>query len=284
LTAEGVRRVELKDLGVLRIAGPDAVRFLQGQLSNDVSLAAANRSVLAGYHNPQGRVIALLRLVQTEGGDLLAVLPRELVADVAGRLRKYVLRSKVVLKDDSEAWRVQGVTEGSPALPNSIAIGQGRSLVLVPRDAAAIAEDARDGWTALDIAEGVPQVYTATSEAFVAQMVNLDVLDGIAFDKGCYTGQEVIARAHYRGRVKRRMQRFRSLGPAALVRGDSGQLSDGRSFKVVESVQLPDGRCEFLAVAQVAAGASEEADASVSADRGQTIAAEQLPLPYALPA
>jgi hypothetical protein len=80
-------------------------------------------------------------------------------------------------------------------------------------------------------------------------MLNLDVLGAIAFDKGCYTGQEVIARAHYRGRVKRRLQRFRSRGPLDLKPGDRGELADGRSFTVVEAVRLVDGRCEFLAVA-----------------------------------
>jgi folate-binding protein YgfZ len=107
----------------------------------------------------------------------------------------------------------------------------------------------RDVWRQLDIIAGLPQVYGATSEEFVAQMLNLDVVGAIAFDKGCYTGQEVIARAHYRGRVKRRLQRFRSRGPLDLRPGDSGELGDGRAFKVVEAVRLEDGRCEFLAVA-----------------------------------
>src|SRR5262249_26547882 len=90
-------------------------------------------------------------------------------------------------------------------------------------------------WQRLAIAAGEPQVYAATSEEFVAQMLNLDVLGAIAFDKGCYTGQEVIARAHYRGRVKRRLQRF--LAPAALQLspGDGGELPDGRTFKVVDA-------------------------------------------------
>src|SRR5581483_7212704 len=116
---------------------------------------------------------------------------------------------------------------------------------LLPLSGCAVGE--RDAWRLLDIADGVAQVYAATSEEFVAQMLNLDALGGIAFDKGCYTGQEVIARAHYRGRVKRRMQRFFSRGALKLVPGESGQLADGRTFKVVDAVQLANGRCEFLA-------------------------------------
>ena len=84
-------------------------------------------------------------------------------------------------------------------------------------------------------------------------MLNLDVLGAIAFDKGCYTGQEVIARAHYRGRVKRRMQRFVTHAPRALQPGDAAELTDGRSFKVVEAAQHADGRCEFLAVGAMGA-------------------------------
>jgi folate-binding protein YgfZ len=120
----------------------------------------------------------------------------------------------------------------------------------------------------LDIADGEAQVYAATSEEFVAQMLNLDALDAIAFDKGCYTGQEVIARAHYRGRVKRRMQRFVSRGGGKLTVGATGQLADGRAFKVVEAVQLEDGRCEFLAVAPLVAGAAAGGAEAVSNDTG----------------
>ncbi len=101
--------VSLNDLGVLRFRGADAVRFLQGQVSNDVERLTVERSQLAGYHNPQGRVIALLRLVQLAPDDVAAVLPRELVANVAARLAKFVLRAKVKIADDTAAWRVEGL-------------------------------------------------------------------------------------------------------------------------------------------------------------------------------
>lgn len=100
--------ISLGDLGVLRFRGADAVRFLQGQVSNDVERLSGERSQLAGYHNPQGRTIALLRLVQLAPDDVVAVLPRELIATVAGRLGKFVLRSKVKIADDSAQWRVEG--------------------------------------------------------------------------------------------------------------------------------------------------------------------------------
>src|SRR5262249_58945250 len=130
-------------------------------------------------------------------------------------------------------------------------------------------------------------VVAATSEEFVAQMLNLDALNAIAFDKGCYTGQEVIARAHYRGRVKRRMQRFVSREGSRLAPGDSGQLADGRAFKVVLAAQLADGRCDFLAVTTLGGGATEEiatpATAPAAGSPSAPLAADQAPLPYDLP-
>jgi folate-binding protein YgfZ len=371
--------IELGDLGVLRFRGADAVRFLQGQVSNDVERLTAERSQLAGYHNPQGRAIALLRLVQLAPEDVLAILPRELIGSVTARLMKFVLRAKVKIADESAGWRVAGLVapRGAAARVGSAGSGElnsevlaafearatswaasqfqqasaaaaaagelssaaaqleeAESVVPLPTASALMLPDAahsqsvsgatvivrvgatparwlvvspageapplagcvaadRDAWRLLDIADGEAQIYAATSEEFVAQMLNLDSLDAIAFDKGCYTGQEVIARAHYRGRVKRRLQRFVSRGPVAnLAVGESGQLGDGRAFKVVEAVRLADGRWEFLAVAPLVGGAAEgtaEAGAKSNAVAESTrsaatvIDAEVLPLPYPLP-
>lgn len=294
----------LADLGALRIAGADAVRFLQGQLSNDLTRLAPERALLAGYHNPQGRTIALLRLVALADGELLALLPRELIAPVSQRLAKFVLRAKVSLADVSGTWRIGAVASrtdlehGEPAtvaptqLPAPrtgaqcrlgerlyLTVGEqpARWLEIAPGEPLAAAETARQQWRLLDIRAGLAQVYAATSEQFVAQMLNLDALDAIAFDKGCYTGQEVIARAHYRGRVKRRAQRFRTRTALKLAPGDGGVLSDGRAFTVVEAARLPDGRCEFLAVAPLA-----QAEGA-AAGEASVVDAEPLELPYALP-
>ncbi|MDE2262594.1 MAG: folate-binding protein YgfZ [Gammaproteobacteria bacterium] len=277
-----LQTVELDDLGALRVTGADAARFLQGQLSNDLGRVSAERSALAGLHNPRGRTVALLRIVHLAPNDFLALLPRELAAPVAARLTKYVLRAKVTV-GESQSWRVTGLiacglgaagelrsaqTASSPLAAYPCAAGEQRRvgddvvicvderparwLLIAPREVGRLphGEPARrEIWRQLDIISGLPQVYGATSEVFVAQMLNLDVVGAIAFDKGCYTGQEVIARAHYRGRVKRRLQRFRSRGPLDLKPGDSGELPDGHAFTVVEAVRLEDGRCEFLAVA-----------------------------------
>jgi tRNA-modifying protein YgfZ len=333
--------IALEHLGIVRIRGVDALKFLQGQLSNDVAQLSAQRSLLAGYHNPQGRTIALIRLVQWDADDILAVVPRELATVVASRLSKFVLRAKVKVLDESAAWRVSGLVDAAPAtaeaalatsdaaavaagaqgalalheLPAPVgaqARGEGavyvcvgdrtpRWLVIWPADGPSPALDYpvgdRETWQRLDVAAGQAQVYGATSEEFVAQMLNLDALNAISFDKGCYTGQEVIARAHYRGRVKRRMQRFVSREACQLSPGDSGQLADGRTFKVVQAAQLADGRCDFLAVAPLVGAVSESGDANsklapaAAAESGAaaapvvttTLAADQAALPYPLP-
>jgi len=303
MNAGHLQTVELDDLGALHIAGTDAERFLQGQLSNDLGRLSAERSLLGGLHNPQGRTVALLRIVQLAPGDLLALLPRELAASVATRLSKYVLRAKVTVTDESQSWRITGVVacglsaprhglspqaQSAPLAAYPAATGEQRRLgervvvcvgneparwlVIAPiastqaSNTSALQGDdvlahgvpaKREIWRELDIIAGLPQVYGPTSEEFVAQMLNLDVVGAIAFDKGCYTGQEVIARAHYRGRVKRRLQRFRSRRPMDLKPGDAGELADGRAFKVVEAVCLEDGRCEFLAVAPLPSAETE---------------------------
>jgi tRNA-modifying protein YgfZ len=292
--------VPLDSLGVLRARGADVRSFLQGQLSNDMARLTPQRALLAGYHNPQGRVIALLRLVQLADDDLLAVLPRELVAGVAGRLSKFILRAKVKLSDESGQWQAQGltpralaeaaapwvvgeVTRSAEEIRICITAAPARFLQLRQLAAAAPAAPGPGGeasWQLAAIAAGEPQVHGVTSEEFVAQMLNLDVLGAIAFEKGCYTGQEVIARAHYRGRVKRRMQRFLSQEPVTLQPGDRGTLEDGRAFQVVQAAQYPDGRCEFLAVCTLPH--TTPATAEGPAAPGAWLKAATLELPYAL--
>ena len=338
-------RISLDAFGLIGARGPGARSFLQGQLSQDVLALGTARVALAGLHNAQGRALAILRLVPLDDEDLLLLLPAELVAATLLRLRRFVLRAKLTLADESAAWVRAGlVGPGAAAAlaaaglaidrpePGALARHDGRIawrhgvdperfIVIAPLAAGLpadwpVAADpvaAARAWQAADLAAGLPQVRAATSEAFVAQMLNLDLLDGVSFSKGCYTGQEVIARAHYRGRVKRRLQRFRTRTAVASVPapGDSLALASGGSARVVEALRLPDGRIEFLAVAPLAAGAVDEAAAVTGTARradagGGTIDAaaatgtvlpadpdatgsggmlevETLPLPYALP-
>src|SRR5215831_6973743 len=198
------------------ISGPDARTLLQGQLSCDIN-ALGQRKLLACINSPQGRVQAVLNVFQHETNIVLLVVS-EMAEQTVERLRKYILRAKA-----------------------KVELGD-----------AALASSGEESATLLSqIRAGVPHVFPATHEAFVAQMLNLDVLGAISFDKGCYTGQEIIARAHYRGAVKRRMFRFAAecIPPPAgtrLIAGNCEHAGD-----VVYGASAETG-CEMLAVVNLA--------------------------------
>jgi tRNA-modifying protein YgfZ len=273
-------------LGVLSFRGVDAARFLHGQVSADIEKLAEGASTLAGFHNPQGRVIALLAVVHAGPGELFAVLPRELAAAVAQRLGKYVLRTRVRIADESQSWCVIGAHAEPDVAESAVPpLSWGaRWLLMIPAGNENDAGDpvARSAWDRADVAAGLPQVYASTSESFVSQMLNLDLLGAIAFDKGCYTGQEVIARAHYRGRVKRRLQRWHNLSGTLLEPGQTAHAADGRSLIVVRTARDGDIAQELLAVgnfsAEQAAVESPEADQAA----GPRVNGP-LSLPYSLP-
>jgi tRNA-modifying protein YgfZ len=251
----------LPDMGALSAEGLDAGKFLQGQLSNDVAKLATGEAHLTALHTVQGRVQALLRLFRVHETLWVAVLPRELSADVLASLRKRVLRAKLTLTDASANWQVLGASAAPPNSMHARVDASGRCMLLHAAASAPPREPlrSRDDWRALDVAAGVPQVYAGSQGEFVSQMLNLDLLDGIAFDKGCYIGQEIVARAHYRGRVKRRLQRFAHAADTAAAPGASVTLASGETALVVDAT-----RNELLAVAGIGAAGA-------------------LPLPYALP-
>jgi folate-binding protein YgfZ len=293
----------LTHLGILRFTGPDALSFLQGQLTNDTKLLDANGSLLAGYLNPQGRVLALIYLLPHSSGTL-AILPNELKQPTAERLQKFVLRAKVKIDAPGESLVVSGY-HGAEALARAGLPVPAQERLYVEQDGVGVARVARDPnrywvvgparagaevsdgaevpegvaepdvaaqWRRADVAAGLPQVYGITSEAFVAQMLNLDLLDGISFKKGCYTGQEIVARTQHLGRIKRRLFRL-SLPPGPWHIGDEVRLDDGRQGRLTEVVDTGEGS-EALAVLAV-----EALPEVAVTDTGGAIV---LPLPYAL--
>lgn len=319
--------IDLPDEGVLAVRGPDARKFLNGQLSQQLLSLGAGETVLAGLHNPQGRTLAILRVVADGPQDVLCVLPRSLLEGVLSLLRKYLLRSKAALTDETPLWRVQGhwPAPGAAAAATGAAgpgpaagthspsrllwphTSDGRYMRLERCDAAIDSAGATSAssvapnepspaapqaaWHRADIAAGLPRIYGVTQGEFVAQMLNLDVLEGISFNKGCYTGQEVIARAHFRGRVKRRLQRFSvavtsTFEATTLAPGEQITLADGRDAIVVDSAAAHEGRVEFLAIARYATAtdSTTSEDASPNAASRARIEATPLPLPYELPA
>ena len=310
----------LLHLGLLRFTGPDSSSFLQGQVSNDTRRLSAGDPLLAAYSSPQGRVLAVMHLLPHSSG-IAAILPSELVPPTLDRLRKFVLRAKVQMEDAGDALQVSG-HHGADALRSAgLAVPRdgkgyveqdGIGVGLVRRDSdrywvigAAeklaqhrLAGDPRQAdqierdWRLADIRGGLPQIYLGTAEAFVAQMLNLDLLDGISFSKGCYTGQEIIARTQHLGRIKRRLYRLQ-LPRGEWRVGQNVRLNDGRSGRLVEVV--PSGESfEALAVLGVQAaadsgeaelsssGATSSSGAASSSGALSSIAASELPLPYTL--
>jgi folate-binding protein YgfZ len=264
-------------LGVLAFRGPDAAKFLHGQLSADVEGLSAGASRFAGLHNPQGRAVALLMLARTSPEDIFAVLPRELMARVSALLQKFVFRSKVRIEEPP--FHVIGAAAGADPHGSYAFAWGNRQLLLSPAGRDLPRSPVGAGWQLDDVRQGLPQVYAATSESFVAQMLNLDLLGAVAFDKGCYTGQEVIARAHYRGRVKRRMQRWLNASGTPLKPGDSARSTDGRALAVVRVATADVGQ-EILAIGTFGA---TEGETGTGAGAAPVIVDGPLPLPYSLP-
>lgn len=280
----------LAHLAALRFTGADALSFLQGQVSNDTQQLTKNTPVLAAYSTAQGRVLALIYLLPHSSG-VVAILPREILLPTMERMRKFILRAKVRIEDPADLI-VAGGLETTPGASARYVEQDGVGIAAVGHDAsrhwligppekiaapadAAAARRIEAQWRLADIRAGLPQVYAATSEAFVAQMLNLDLLDGISFTKGCYTGQEIIARTQHLGRIKRRLHRL-ALPPGSWSIGQSLRLADGRQGRLTEVI-ASGGRTEALAVLSLEAGAG-----AADAPGELVVDAAELPLPYSL--
>jgi hypothetical protein len=232
---QGTIIADLSHLGLLQVDGADAVTFLQGQLTNDIKLLDGSNSQYAGYCTAKGRLLAIF-LAFAHHDHLYLQLNRTLKESIAKRLKMYVLRSKVILTDVSDTIIRFGIAGPQAASALTALFGEvpdtpmqrldleRANLIRLPGDtpryeifsrieeAPAIWSQlqlqcvpvGKSVWDWLDIQAGIPDVTPATSEAFVPQMLNLDKLGGISFKKGCYTGQEIVARTHYLGKVKRR--------------------------------------------------------------------------------
>ncbi len=221
-------------LATILVSGTDAGTFLQGQLTSDVEAISDNYQ-LGAWCNPKGRVIALLKLWQTDEGIWMQ-FPRSLVEEVVPRMRMYILRSDVTIQDRSDAYDTIGIigTEAVNWLTRELGElpGQGKSLekqgIVVNADAVSVLRYqvngkvpaindllgslpdsvpvyAADAWISMDIHSGIPEIWPGTREQFIPQSLNLDILGAVNFGKGCYVGQEIVARTHYLGKPKQRM-------------------------------------------------------------------------------
>jgi len=255
-----MRPARLDHLAVIRISGADAVALLQGQTSNDARKVDASHAQLTSFSNPKGRCYAIAVLAAA-GEALLLVTERAQAPALAKRLSMYVLRSKakVELAEDLAvtgsasplvAW--QSALDGDAL---RVGVPEGRELIVLPSAAATSLADGTAAWRAGDVAAGIPTVLPETAEHFVPLWLGLERLGAIDFKKGCYTGQEIVARTHYLGQAKQQLQRARSATPATP--GTKLYASTDQAIgEVVVAAREGDG-CVLLAVGRDApAGAT----------------------------
>lgn len=198
----------LRQLTLLKFSGEDASSFLQGQLTNDIN-ALDGKWQFSGYCNPKGRLLALFQLWQ-HGEHIYGLLHSSLVEPTVKRLRMYVMRSKVSIEvhDDIEVSYQLSTPQAkftAKSEGDTHTLSYDSRHLLIRVNCEEPQSSYSEQWTSLNIAEGIPDITDKTVELFVPQMINLDVLGGINFKKGCYTGQEIVARMHYLGKLKQRM-------------------------------------------------------------------------------
>ncbi len=233
----------LPTYSVVAVTGRDARSFLQGQLSNDLLGIERHPGMLAASCNRQGRVLATMRLA-TDGDDVLLVLHRALAATLIAQLSAFVLRADVRFEERSTRSAIAGLIDAEPdarwsqaaaaAAGLSMMVASPRRILLVGKrpalDAAlaAVARTVPDDWERASIEDGEPLVTPATAALWLPQMLNLDLIGGVSFGKGCYVGQEIVARAQHLGRIKRRMLRY--VGPADAAMQPAQALFSGETL------------------------------------------------------
>ncbi|MEK6662622.1 MAG: folate-binding protein [Pseudomonadota bacterium] len=276
---------DLSNLSLIQFAGEDAQTYLQGQLSNDLRLLDGGNSQLTSYCSPKGRMIANFLLWQDAPNSYVAQLPASLREPIQKRLSMFVLRSKVKVSDVSDAWVRLGVGgAGAQAVVTSV-LGEAPStvhglahhasgsilrlpgdlfeLLISPDQASTIwnklTQQAKPVgtavWDGLMIRAGIPTILPGTQEAFVPQMVNYELIGGVNFKKGCYPGQEIVARTQYLGKLKRRMYVGNLKLDTAPAPGDelfSADLPDQAAGMIVNAAPAPTGGYDVLAVIQIA--------------------------------
>ena len=286
VTLSGLVFADLSHLGVIAVYGTDAESFLQSQLSNDISQIAETGSQLDAYCTPKGRILGLMRVFR-QGETFYLRLPEDTLEAVIQRLRMYVMRADVTLEDVSDNFLRIGISGADavdelrtvmadvPADADQLRHAGDITLLRVPgvlpRFEAYIssletasklwdtlnvrgAPVGESAWRLLEIRDGLPNIFAATSELFVPQMMNLQLLNGVSFKKGCYPGQEIVARMQYLGTLKRRMylghiDTDRQPSPAdSLFTGTDSEQAVGR---IVDAQPHPDGGQSVLAVLQI---------------------------------
>ena len=301
----------LNHLGIVSITGEDAASFLQSQLTNDATQLSKQSGQISGYCNHKGRLLGLFQLIATDLG-FLAITPSEMVEPLIKRLQMFVMRSAVTLKnltdtdavasvwgDDATNWltskgfevgvepyscrqvtayplvtliRQPGITDSFLLLGTKPELA---SLLLETTEHSLVFSH-ENSWKLEAINNGQPAIVTATSDAFIPQMINLDLINGVSFQKGCYPGQEIVARTRYLGKLKKRMMLFEADADGSVSAPTAGDpvMAEGNEQgvgSVIDAAISADGRYRLLAVIRLAA---IEAPLSVN---GLKLALRELP-------
>jgi folate-binding protein YgfZ len=300
---------ELNQSSLIQFSGEDARTFLANLLTCDVASLGTTRSSYGAYCTPKGRVLASFLLWQSEQGYFMQ-LPDALREPIQKQLSKYILRSKVKATDATASHVILGVsgndagalvqhaTGQAPRAARDVVHADDMTVIGLPSNrfeivvakvkAPRVMEDLVKGaeksgpelWNWLDIRSGIPTVTPATQDAFVPQMLNLDLLDGVSFEKGCYPGQEIVARMRYRGTLKQRLYLAHLEGDEAPQPGDrlySAAFGDQACGTILNSARSPEGGHDVLAVMQIAA--AEKKDAHWNATGGPSLRFLDLPYP-----
>ena len=274
---------DLSHHALLDVSGADAGAFLQAQLTNDVHELADDSAHWSGWCSPKGRLVASFLLVRLPERFLL-LLSADIAEGVRKRLGMYVLRSKVKIEDASAAYARIGLAGGQAAAlvakqagraPDPLRVVRSEGLVTVALDArrfvvlaaperaptvwqafaAGAREAGRGAWDWTSVRAGIPTVVAATQEAFVPQMANFDLIGAVSFRKGCYPGQEIVARTHYRGGLKRRMAIAHVPGDAAPAPGENVYSpafgAEQAAGIIANAAPAPGGGFDALVVAQI---------------------------------
>lgn len=293
---------------IIQVAGEDAEAFLQGQLSSDVrELADENRAQYSSYSTAKGRMLASF-LVWRSGGVYSLAVSADLADYVAKRLSMFVLRSKVKVSIADnltliglagaaalDALAIESALAASAGPREMVGVelglliglpGSGWALAVDEVGAERVGERLTDGaslissgvWDWRDIDAGIPWVSLATQEQFVPQMANMELIGGVSFKKGCYPGQEIVARSQYLGKLKRRLFKVAFKQPLAIGAKLYSPSVAGQSIGMVAAVcQVASEQYEGLAVVQFQAW-----EEGIYADEAHTIRLEQRNLPYSL--
>lgn len=295
IAEENVAVTPLDHYRVLAFSGRDRAEFLQGQLTQDIASLETARTALAGWTSAKGRLLAAGQLIATDN-EILWPLPVDIIKTVARRLQMFVLRAHVKIVDSTlpvsgligvgSIERLQianetitvddGPTRFSDGSLFAPVIGDPTRAWLIGPAAETTGLDhvAESLWTLRSIRSGIPFIVAETQELFVPQMVNLDRIGAISFDKGCYVGQEIVARTQNLGRIKRRMYRYSADEVTTLRSGSAIYGPENATGKIVLASE-EKGRGEFLAVVPI-----DTENGPWFADQPCSIELRSLPLPY----